>query len=157
MDTNCRQHTVCFTGHREIIHPNIAERLDAILIQLIEKGYCNFLAGGTLGFDTEAALSVLRLQEKHPQIKIILILPFQNQSTGWPVEQQEMYEKIKNRAAEVFYVNEKYTRGCFHIRNRKLVDNANVCIAYHMKQTGGTAYTVRYAKQKGLEIINLAD
>jgi len=157
MNAICRRQTVCFTGHREIIHPNIAVMLDLLLVKLIEKGYCYFLAGGALGFDTEASLSVLRLQEKQPQVKIILILPFQKQSANWTVEQQELYEKIKSRATEVLYVSEKYTRGCFHARNRKLVDDANLCVAYHIKQTGGTAYTVRYAKQKGLEIINIAD
>jgi len=131
--------------------------LDSLLITLIEKGYYYFLAGGAFGFDSEASLSILRLQEKHPHIKLILILPFQKQSANWAVEQQELYEKIKNRATEVLYVSEKYTRGCFHARNRKLVDNADLCVAYHIKQTGGTAYTAGYAKQKGLEIINIVD
>jgi len=72
-------------------------------------------------------------------------------------KQRDVYEKIKNHATEVMYVSEKYTRGCFHVRNRKLVNCAVLCVTYHTKQTGGTAYTVKYAKQKGLEVINISD
>ena len=43
-----------------------------------------------------------------------------------------------------------------HKRNRHLVDNSSVCVCYLNKENGGTAYTVRYAGKKGLEIINLA-
>ena len=46
-------HTVCFTGHREIAHSDIATRLDATIKALINKGYRYFRAGGAPGFDTE--------------------------------------------------------------------------------------------------------
>ena len=32
----------------------------------------------------------------------------------------------------------------------------SVCVCYLNRESGGTAYTVRYAGKKGLEIINLA-
>ena len=38
-----------------------------------------------------------------------------------------------------------------------MVDSSAVCIAYCTRKTGGTAYTVRYALKKGLQVINLAD
>ena len=42
-------------------------------------------------------------------------------------------------------------------RNRHLVDNSSLCISYLTSDSGGTAYTVNYAKAKGLKIINLAE
>ena len=41
-------------------------------------------------------------------------------------------------------------------RNRHLVDNSSVCICYLTESTGGTAYTVEYARKSGLTIVNLA-
>lgn len=41
-------------------------------------------------------------------------------------------------------------------RNRHLVNSSSVCVCYLTKDTGGTAYTVKDAKQKGLQITNLA-
>ncbi|HIS50977.1 MAG TPA: DUF1273 domain-containing protein, partial [Candidatus Gallacutalibacter pullistercoris] len=48
------------------------------------------------------------------------------------------------------------THDCMHRRNRHLVDESGICVAYCVKPNGGTAYTVMYAKQKGLPVINLA-
>jgi hypothetical protein len=42
-------------------------------------------------------------------------------------------------------------------RNRHLVDNSSVCICYLTKPTGGTAYTVNYARRSGLQVINMAE
>ena len=43
------------------------------------------------------------------------------------------------------------------VRNKHLVDNSSVCIAYLTQNGGGTFFTVNYARYKGLKIYNLAD
>lgn len=53
------------------------------------------------------------------------------------------------------YISENYTNDCMHKRNRHLVDFSGYCIAYLNKNSGGTAYTVNYACQNDLEIVNL--
>ena len=78
--------TACFTGHRKIppIESSVvSENLRKTLVQCIENGYCYFGAGGALGFDTLAAQTVLELKKEYPHIKLILVLPCQNQTRGW--------------------------------------------------------------------------
>ena len=60
-------------------------------------------------------------------------------------------------ADKVVYISQDYTPDCTFQRNRHLVDNSSVCICYLTKHTGGTAYTVNYAKKKGCRVINLAE
>lgn len=151
--------TVCFTGHRKIPskqYESISRRLEEILIQLIEQGYLYFGAGGALGFDTVAALSVLHLKEQYPQIKLILVLPCKLQTKSWDKEDIAIYEDIKQRCDKCVYTSQEYTRGCMFKRNRHLVDNSSVCIAYLTENSGGTAYTVDYAKKQGVTVINIA-
>lgn len=38
-----------------------------------------------------------------------------------------------------------------------MVDNSGHCICYLLKNTGGTAYTVGYAQEQGLQITNIAN
>lgn len=63
--------SVCFTGHRNI-PVTIQEKLRLLLEQQIEaliyQGYQRFITGGALGFDTMAAIMVLRLRQTHSQI-----------------------------------------------------------------------------------------
>lgn len=67
------------------------------------------------------------------------------------------YDRIIALADEVICLSERYYKGCMHARNHFMVDNSNYCICYMTETTGGTAYTVGYAKQQGLHVINIAD
>lgn len=152
--------TVCFTGHRKIPYNqlnSIAVRLNETVEKLILSGYCNFAAGGALGFDTMAAECVLKLKKIYPRIKLVLVLPCLTQTKNWREEDIAVYEKIKNQADKVLYISEEYTKGCMFRRNRRLVDYSSLCVAYMTHTGGGTAYTVNYALRKNIEIINLAD
>ena len=154
-----RSKKVCFTGHRELPAddlPEISKRLEDTLATLIEQGYRYFGAGGALGFDTLAAQAVLRLRERYPQIRLILVLPCLNQTRGWPQADVDIYEELKRRADKVTYTSEHYFQGCMQKRNRHLVDNSSVCICYLTKPTGGPSYPVNYARRSGLRIINIA-
>lgn len=119
--------------------------------------YLYFGAGGALGFDTIAAFAVLKLKERYPDIRLILVLPCFSQTRGWSQEDIEIYDDIKQKADKVVYTSQEYTRGCMHKRNRHLVDNSSACISYLTENKGGTFYTVNYAKSKGVEVINIAE
>jgi len=156
---NQKEKTCCFTGHRNIPvseYQNIKRKLRETIKNLAERGIIYYGAGGALGFDTLAAQAVLSLQTEFPQLRLILVLPCLSQTQGWPEKERQVYEEIKAQAAKVRYVSEKYTPDCMYRRNRHLVKYSGVCICYMNRSTGGTAYTVNYAKQQGLEIINLA-
>lgn len=155
-----KEQTVCFTEHRKIPPERmdaLARRLKTILVDLIENGYRYFGAGGALGFDTLAAQTVLDLKTSYPHIKLILVLPCLSQADSWSSHDQEIYEHIKAAADKVVYTSREYSKGCMHKRNRHLVDNSSACICYLTERTGGTAYTVEYAKRKKLLVFNAAE
>ncbi len=150
----------CFTGHRmlnEQVKLALKTALDEQIRLLIQQGVEYFYAGGALGFDTLAAISVLELRRFYPEIRLFLVFPCHAQTRGWKERDCILYEQIKEQADGYLYITDAYERGCMFRRNRYLVDHSQYCICYQKKQTGGTAYTVRYAQNKGLEIINLAD
>lgn len=152
--------TCCFTGHRVILeqeYNNIYTALKNVTVNLIENGYRYFGVGGALGFDTLAANLILELKQTYPHIKLILVLPCPEQTKGWKAKDIETYEKIKRRCDKYTYVSGSYYSGCMHKRNRCLVDNSSVCIAYLTKRYGGTSYTVEYAKQRNVRVINISD
>lgn len=152
--------TCCFTGHRQIPfnqYNDIQKLLERIIIYLIEKGVCYFGTGGALGFDTMAALTILKLKEKYPHIKLILVLPCENQTYKWQQKDIDIYENIKSKCDKYVYTSKYYYNGCMFKRNKHLVDNSKYCICYLIKKTGGTAFTVNYAMSKNLIIYNLAD
>lgn len=149
----------CFTGHRELPKqdvPLLVCRLEKAISDLIENGYNSFCAGGALGFDTVAAQTVLHMKATNPHIQLILILPCESQTKAWSRKDKETYENIKKQADRFVYLSKDYYPGCMQKRNRYLVDNSSVCICYLTKTSGGTAYTVDYARKKGKKVIHIA-
>lgn len=155
-----KEMTCCFTGHRDIPEERfawISRRIEHTITELVGRGVIYFGAGGALGFDTIAALAALKMKARHPQIKLILVLPCREQADRWRGEDRALYQAILRRADKITYVSEHYTRDCMLARNRYLVDHSRHCVCYLSQSGGGTAYTVAYAVKNGLEIVNLAD
>ena len=152
-----KSQTCCFTGHRNIAPytpDTVFEQTKTIVTLLVSKGFKYFGTGGALGFDTIAAQAVLSVKETHPEVKLILVLPCENQTKYWKQQDIDVYNDIKSRADKVKVLAPHYYNGCMQKRNRHLIDCSSACICFLTKHEGGTAYTVDYAKQNGLDIIS---
>lgn len=153
-----RNQTCCFTGHRKIppkALPALSAQLEATVRELIASGIDHFIVGGAVGFDTIAGETVLQLRNEFPHIKLSMALPYPDMDLYWPREDAFRHLAILTQADDYKNVSERYHRGCMHERNRYMVDNSSICVAYCTRPTGGSAYTVRYAKKQGLKLIML--
>ena len=154
-----RSKTVCFTGHRDIDDCDkeaLRELVLKTILIYIRRGYCNFICGGAVGFDSIAAECVAELKKEHGELSLVLALPCRDQTAKWNnLEELSFYKKMLGKADEVVYTSQMYEKGCMHLRNRYMVDNSSVCIAYKTSEKGGTAYTCKYAEKSGLEVVNL--
>ena len=63
-------------------------------------------------------------------------------------------EKYDYYADKVIYTSEDYGNHCYFVRDRYMVDNCDCLLAvWDGIETGGTWYTINYAKKKGIPII----
>jgi len=149
-----------FSGHRVIADADIKKIYDTLkpmLIELIEQGITDFYAGGALGFDTIAALMILKLRGEYPHIKLHLLLPYPEQSEDWSENDIMNYEFTKQHANSFVYLDRQYSAESLRKRNRELVDRSDMLICYCRRPRSGTASTMNYAKKLGKPVINLAD
>lgn len=154
-----KEKTCCFSGHRIISsddYETIKKSLYNTVEDLIKNGVIYFGSGGAMGFDTLAAEAVIELRKKYSQVRLIMVYPCRNQTVFWKEKDRERYEKIKAVCDKTVYISESYDKNCMMRRNRHLVDCSGYCVCFLKKADGGTAYTVNYAVQKGLKIINIA-
>lgn len=163
------QRTVCFSGYRpekfsfilqkgHAAYFALRERTAAAILQAVEGGYTTFMCGMCKGFDLVAADVVLELREHWPELaglKLIAVLPFEGQ--GFADPWQVMHQLVLGRADEVMTLAPAYRPGIYFQRNRYMVDHSSRLICYYDGRPGGTAHTVRYARQVDLEIINVAE
>ena len=156
-----RKTACCFTGHRKIPTDAIGGMRECLRREIerlyAENGVTTFYAGGATGFDALASEAVIEHRAEHPSIRLVIVMPHKEQAKRWSAEEKIQHEHIKSSADEVICLAEHYYRGCMQRRNRYMVDRSSVCICYLAQDTGGTAYTVQYARKRGLSIINLAE
>ena len=147
----------CFTGHRFLDKSFDSARLRNAIEAMIEKGVDTFICGGALGFDTEAAVEIIKLRKKqYKHIKLHIYAPCQGQDARWHARDQRLYREILSRADYVDMPEIPYNNQCMKIRNYKMVDNSAYMIAYYDGTfASGTGQTVRYGERCGLEIVNL--
>ena len=155
------QQTCCLTGHR-IIPPGeekkIMVRARNILLRLIrEKNVRYFGVGGAVGFDMMAAEYLLDLKaHKEHQLKIISVLPYPawRETEDWTDELRRREDAILRACDKVVYVRPEFETGVFLLRDRKLVDGSAWCVSYCNRPRTGTAYTVKYALDRGVKVFN---
>ena len=110
--------------------------------------------GMAVGVDTIFALAVLELKESGMDIKLHCAIPCRNQEKLWPIEAQELYNSILDRADEVILVSDdEYSPKLMQIRNEYIVDRIDTLIAvWNGYPVGGTWNCVNYARGVGKDI-----
>ena len=169
-----KEQTCCFTGHRNVPVDKqkeiIVARTEAKVRELIRGGYRCFITGGAVGYDTLAAELLFRLRDIERQdirvilaypfdgyIRVILAYPFDGYIDHWKEEQKATYARLLPLYDERICVAAVASRGAYLARDRYIVDASSACIAYCTRQTGGTAYTIRYAAKTGVPVCNIAE
>lgn len=137
--------TACvFTGHRELEKDFSLKQLKRLIETLILKGVSSFYCGMAEGFDLFASKTVISLKKKYPHIQLIACIPCLNQEKYFSSENKKLYVKMLSTCDEKVILSPSYHKGCMLNRNKYMVDRCDCMIAYCKKDTGGTAFTVKY-------------
>lgn len=164
-----KENSLCFSGHRRERLPKnrkdmqkLKKRLYNEIDNAIKNGIYTFYFGACYGFDLMCADIVLKRRIiinliTPVKIKLIAVIPFENQSERWSNPDIQLYNNILKQCDRVITLNKDYKNGCYFERNRYMVDHSETLICYYNGGKGGTAYTVDYAKENNLKIINLYD
>ncbi len=161
-----RKFTLCFTGHRSQKlpwgfnekHPRCKQMKETAKQKVenaILQGYIHFISGMAIGFDMICAEIVLGLKKKYPHISLECAIPCKGQEKKWNSELQKRYRNIVKQADKIRCLYDSYDEigpECMLERNRYMINNSSMVIALFDGKPGGTAKTIEYAKQKGLNI-----
>ena len=153
MDTQ----TVAFFGHRYLDNPfQIEERLDIIIEKLIrENEYVEFLVGRDGEFDQFVSSAVRRAKRHYRGDNnfLVLVLPYPKAEYLNNVEYfEEYYDEIEICQASA----KAHFKGAIQIRNREMVDRADLIVCCIDHEYGGAYQTIHYAQKQNKKIINLA-
>ena len=158
-----KEYTISFTGHRPKGLPwgynenlpqaiKFKQDMKTLLIEKINQGYHNFIVGMALGIDMMVAELLIELKNEY-NIFIKAAIPCKNQEIKWNMLQQKRYKNILEKCDNIVFVSDNYSINCMQRRNEYMVDNSNMLIAVWNGKPSGTENTIKYANQKGVDII----
>ena len=151
-------YTVSFFGHREVERAaEIESKLDQLLHDLItQKQYFDFLVGRDGEFDLLAASSIRRAVKQYGcgNTSLILVLPYMKaEYRDNEKEYNDYYDEVEVCAES----SEAHPKSAIQIRNRSMIDRADLVVCCIQHKSGGAYATIRYAEKQGKKIVNLAD
>lgn len=139
-----------FIGHREADERLLPKLIDTIERLVVSEGVTCFYVGGYGGFDRIAATAVKQVKRQHPEIILMLVLPYHPAER--PVEAHygfdgtyypEGMETVPRRFAIVQ-------------ANKHMVGNVDWLVAYVRHGVSNSQRILEYAKKRSVPHINLA-
>ena len=145
--------TVALFGHRSVDDLRFLEsRLAEIIKELTEKKeYVNFLIGRNGEFD-EYGASVIKRTRKELCIEnseLTLVLPYK-------VSKIEFYEKYYDNIIIPESVCGAYPKNAITLKNKFMIDIADLVIVYVERDFGGAYSAMKYARKIGKTVINIS-
>ena len=146
----------CFSGHgsKKLTKSEkwIAEEITKAIDKAILDGFTIFYHGACDGVDLIAAEQVILKRTDSNNIRLIAVIPYEGQANKWNEHWRERYFNVLEKCDDVITLHTKYIQGCYHERNRYMVDRSNRLIAiYDGSSLGGTRNTIKYAEKQGVE------
>ena len=150
--------TVAFFGHRYVDNIIKVENLleEQIRTILDKYAFVDFLVGRNGEFDQCVSSSILRVQKNYrsDNSALVLILPY---LTAEYINNMENYHDYYTEVEVSHAASVAYPKSAIQIRNREMVDRADLIICYIKRENGGAWQTIKYARKCGKTVINLAE
>lgn len=123
---------------------------------LAEKEYVDFLVGRDGEFDQFASSAVLRVRKRYrdDNSSLILVLPY---ARAEYLNNEESYHDYYSDVEISYAASKVHPKAAIQIRNREMVDRADLILCCIEREQGGAWQTIQYAIKQEKDIINLYD
>ncbi len=151
-------YSVAFFGHRYVENIiKVESLLEEQVRKLIDENeYVEFLVGRNGDFDRCVSSSVLRVRKKYRDDNNALVVVFPYPTAEYLNNKNyfhDYYSDVEiSHAASV-----AHPKSAIQIRNREMVDRADLIICYIERKKSGAWQAVQYAMKQRKTVINLAD
>ena len=145
---------ITFCGHASYVQKQgDEEAMLALLEEVIGDDPAELYLGGYGAFDAFAHRCGSKYRDTHPNVKLIFVTPYITESY-----QKSHLEPVKPLYDAIVYppIENVPFRFAISHRNKWMVEQADILIAYITHEFGGAYTTCKYAKSKKKRILDFA-
>ena len=144
---------VAFTGHRDVDSVAVGYLLQRYLSRICSRHRSVLgITGGAVGVDMLAAEVCADCGAPYV---VILPFPFRIFTAKWSSSARARLRRVISGAVRTFVVQRNFSMSGYMRRNMVMVNHCDVLLAVWRGTPGGTANTVRYARQVGKPVVNV--
>ncbi len=149
-------YTVSFFGHRQIEDVyEVEEELYHLIQKLMqEKEYVEFLVGCHGDFDRCVTSCIHRVRKTYREdnSSLTLVLPYL--TAEYRDNEQAFHDYYTD--VEISYAASKaHPKSAIQMRNREMVDRADLIVCYVKEKQGGAWQTMQYAVKQNKKVLHL--
>jgi len=143
-----------FIGHRKIFAKDIDERLSAAISTEIENGCTKFTMGIHGEFDSLALNTCRQLRRIYKEMEVEVVITSLNAIKKNSRFNSAPYDDVKT---VMYDIEDAHFKQQITLSNRQMIDECDTLICYvnPSEIRSGAKTALRYAKKRGLKIINL--
>ena len=143
-----------FIGHRQVFGKGVSECIKDEIEKQIKLGCKQFTMGTHGDFDRLALSACRSLRKEYPDIEIEVVITSLNAIKKDSELSAAPYDDVKT---VMYGVEEAHYKQRIALSNRRMIDGCDTLICYvdECVYRSGAKTAMRYAKKKGLKIINL--
>ena len=147
--------TIAFFGHRDFNrHLQCEKTLEVTIKNILDKyDYVYFLVGKNGEFDQFVTSVIHRIKREYNSNNSSLILTLPYLTAEYKKSEKQFYDYYDE--IEICE-NISHFKSAIQIRNRAMVDRADLVIGLVERNKGGAYQAVKYAQARSKSIINLA-
>lgn len=146
---------VCFIGHRQWLPQGLMEKLQTAVEREIANGCRTFTMGTHGDFDALALAVCRQLKTKYPTLTIEVVLT-DLRSITVPLDCD--YQADQDVVTVMYEIETVHPKRRIIASNQQMIDSCDTLICFADPAwglTNGTHTAVKYARKRGLNIINL--
>lgn len=142
----------CGFGHR-MVYDNINDRINSAVLLAVHEGCDVFYTGAMGEFDNLFSTTVRKLRSSYPKIKLICVKPYFSQTLN---ANRAYYAALYDDIIIPTELLGIHYKAAIKARNRWMVEHSDIIISYTVRENGGAAEALRYAKKQNKRIIELS-
>ena len=150
--------SVAFFGHRYVANIIKVENLleEQIRRLIDENEYVDFLVGRNGDFDQCVSSSVLRVRKNHrdDNSALVLVLPY---PTAEYLNNEDYFHEYYTDIEISNAASVAHPKSAIQIRNREMVDRADLTVCCIEYEKGGAWQTLQHAMEQGKTVTNLVN
>ena len=128
----------------------IKAKVHDTLKNMILDGCCEFYVNSEKGIPLLAAEDLCSLKRNNPDVRINIVVPYENQSIDWSEELRDRYFSVHEKADSVKIAETHYSEDSYDIADEMMLDDSDLLLVFGSRSD--KLYAVEYAKKNNVRV-----